>query len=97
MSEGNTVEPVQVPITGTLDLHGFLPAEVKELVDEYLSTCLEMGIPQGRIIHGKGIGTLREIVHSQLRKNPSVQSFALGDGNSGGWGATSFALKMNND
>jgi dsDNA-specific endonuclease/ATPase MutS2 len=56
-----------------------------------------MGIPQGRIIHGKGIGTLREIVHSQLRKNPSVQSFALGDGNSGGWGATSFALKMNND
>lgn len=97
MSEENSDATVQVPITGTLDLHGFQPSEIKELIKEYLSSCLDAGILQGRIIHGKGIGTLREIVHSQLRANPHVLSFALGDGNSGGWGSTSFTLKMNDD
>ena len=97
MSEENSDATVQVPITGTLDLHGFQPSEIKELIKEYLSSCLDAGILQGRIIHGKGIGTLREIVHSQLRANRHVLSFALGDGNSGGWGSTSFTLKMNDD
>ena len=60
---------------------------------EYLSICLERGIMQGRIIHGKGIGTLREVVHSQLRSNRHILSFALGEGDSGGWGSTSFTLK----
>ena len=87
----------QRPITGTLDLHGFRPSEVKELISEYLSSCLEKGVLQGRIIHGKGIGTLREIVHAQLKSNSCVQSFALGDAASGGWGSTSFTLKMKAD
>ena len=92
MNEGAPSDPVQVPITGTLDLHGFQPSEVKELVEEYLCVCLEKGILQGRIIHGKGIGTLREVVHAQLRKHPKVKSFAQGNESSGGWGATKFTL-----
>lgn len=83
---------MRVPITGTLDLHGFKPNEIKELVAEYLDACIEEGIRHGRIIHGKGIGTLREIVHAQLRKNRMVKCFTQGDESSGGWGATIFTL-----
>jgi dsDNA-specific endonuclease/ATPase MutS2 len=41
-----------------------------------------------RIIHGKGIGQLREIVHRELRKNAMVASFQLAGSAMGGWGAT---------
>ena len=92
MKEGKPNDPIQVPITGTLDLHGFQPSEVKELVAEYLGACIEEGIQHGRIIHGKGIGTLREIVQAQLRTHPKVNSYAQGDESSGSWGATKFTL-----
>ncbi|MGJ3244031.1 MAG: Smr/MutS family protein [Opitutales bacterium] len=80
-------EPVHVPITDELDLHAFRPQEVSDVVDSYLEACAEKGIPVVRIIHGKGIGTLRETVHARLGKDPRVERFALDDG-PGGWGAT---------
>lgn len=86
-------EPVGIPINGTLDLHGFNPKDVKELVVEYLEECARKGIMEGRIIHGKGIGTLREMVHSILKVHACVHSFSLGNSSSGGWGSTSFLLK----
>jgi dsDNA-specific endonuclease/ATPase MutS2 len=81
-------EPVQVPINGVLDLHTFRPAEMKDLVPEYLQECRNRKILQVRIIHGKGIGTLRETVHAILRRNSLVKGFALADESGGGWGAT---------
>jgi dsDNA-specific endonuclease/ATPase MutS2 len=81
-------EPVQMPIDGVLDLHSFRPQDVGELVPTYLEECRKRGITQVRIIHGKGIGALRETVHSVLRRTPGVVSFGLAPGNAGGWGAT---------
>jgi DNA-nicking Smr family endonuclease len=49
-------DPVEIPIDGTLDLHAFRPAEVRDLVREYLAACREREILQVRIIHGKGPG-----------------------------------------
>lgn len=87
-------EPVEYPVDGTLDLHMFRPRDVPELVRDYLGECREAGILNVRIVHGKGIGTLRETVHALLRKMPEVESFRLGDGGSGGsWGATVVQLK----
>jgi DNA-nicking Smr family endonuclease len=85
-------KPIELEINGTLDLHHFKPSEVKELVHEYLLACLEREIMTGRIIHGKGKGTLREMVHNILKKHPHVSSFALGSHNSGSWGSTTFFL-----
>ena len=85
-------EVPKIPITGTLDLHGFKPSETKELVKEYLNACYDKNITQGRIIHGKGIGTQQRIVHSVLKKHPKVTDFFLGNQDSGGWGSTSFKL-----
>lgn len=86
-------QPVIIPIEDFLDLHTFQPKEVKDLLPDYLEAAYEKGFAGVRIIHGKGTGTLREIVHSILRKHPLVVSFRQADAGSGGWGATVVMLK----
>jgi DNA-nicking Smr family endonuclease len=81
-------EGVKIPIDGILDLHTFCPKEIPSLLDEYIRTSQDAGIYQLRIIHGKGTGTLRTLVHSILSKHPLVMSYALATESSGSWGAT---------
>ena len=85
-------EAVPLEIDGVLDLHMFPPNQVKDLVRDYLDACLEAGILDVRIIHGKGIGVLRTIVYSILEKHPAVESFGHPN-DSGSWGATVVRLK----
>ena len=59
----NNDNTVEIPIDGVLDLHTFTPQEVKDLVSTYLDECLERGITEVQIIHGKGKGVLRRIVY----------------------------------
>lgn len=80
-------DPVEMPVDGVLDLHTFQPRETKGLVVDYLDLCRQRGILQVRIIHGKGIGVQREIVHKILAQHPAVVSFGH-PGDSGSWGAT---------
>jgi dsDNA-specific endonuclease/ATPase MutS2 len=87
-------EPVEVPIEDVLDLHTFAPRDVKALVEDYLTLAADKRLPEVRIIHGKGTGTLRRIVHAVLEKHPAVQDFRLADGaGGGGWGATIARLR----
>ena len=81
-------ETWEMPIDGVLDLHTFSPREVKDLVPEYINACVEKGIVAVRIIHGKGTGTLRRVVHSILSKHPAVISYRQEGGSGGSWGAT---------
>ena len=92
MNDNLSSEAIPLPISGELDLHLFKPKEVPELLDEFLYACKSEGIREGRIIHGKGIGNLREMVHRKLRKHPFVESFNLGGQNSENWGVTTFRL-----
>ena len=78
--------------SGTLDLHTFAPEEVSSLVEEYLWACLNKGIYEVRIIHGKCKGVLRRIVHAWLQKHPNVIDFGLDSGPSG-WGVTVVHLR----
>ena len=86
-------DPVEIPIDGVLDLHTFSPKEVSDLVPEYIGECLRLGITEIRIIHGKGTGTLKAIVHSLLKKDPRVAGFTDAWLGAGGWGATVVHLK----
>lgn len=81
-------EPVELPINGTLDLHTFRPAEVKDLVPEWLAACQERGLTQVRVVHGKGTGALRRTVEAILARSPLVRAFRPADEAGGGWGAT---------
>ena len=89
----NHDEPVRIPINGTLDLHHFKPSEVADLVVQYIYECMDKEIHSIRLIHGKGTGTLRETVHSTLRKIPEVSTFRLADETGGGWGSTLVELR----
>jgi len=85
-AEGDEIR--EMPIDGTLDLHTFSPREVKDLVPEYIDACRKKGIVQLRIVHGKGTGTLRRIVHAILERHPAVISYRHEAGSGGSWGAT---------
>lgn len=86
-------QPTEYPIDGTLDLHQFAPKDTREAVEEYIRVCLEKNIMSIRIVHGKGIGVKREIVHRVLRQHPHVAGFRHEGGSGGGWGATVVDLK----
>lgn len=86
-------DAIELPIDGVLDLHTFQPREVKALVGDYLDACAERGILEVRIVHGKGVSTLREIVHAALKRHPRVASYQLAGESAGGWGATLVVLK----
>ncbi|HKL19707.1 MAG TPA: Smr/MutS family protein [Halalkalibaculum sp.] len=85
--DNNQEELPELPIDGTLDLHTFRPDELGSLIPEYISACLDKGIYQIRIIHGKGKGNLRRSVHALLERNDAVKSYSLA-GDQSGWGAT---------
>jgi len=68
-------DPVELPIEDWIDLHAFQPREVADLVQEYLYQAARKGFREIRIIHGRGIGVQREIVHSILSKHPGVVAF----------------------
>jgi len=82
----------QIPIDGILDLHAFAPKDAASVVREYIRVCLEKGIYEVRIIHGKGTGVLRRTVHALLKKHPDVSDFMLDSGPSS-WGATRVFLQ----
>jgi dsDNA-specific endonuclease/ATPase MutS2 len=82
-----------MPVDGVLDLHTFRPGETADVVEEYLLVCIEKKITQVRIIHGKGKGVQRRIVHSLLKRLDMVSSFRGAEETAGGWGATIVTLK----
>ncbi len=86
---------VLIPIEDWIDLHTFSPKEIPSLLEEYLSECQKKEFKEVRIIHGKGRGVQRNIVHAFLKKSPLVESFSIAPLEAGGWGATIAYLKKN--
>lgn len=87
------MESVDMPIDGTLDLHTFSPKDLRTLIPDYIGECLQRGLYDLRIVHGKGTGSLRRSVHALLDRDPRVLRFQLADGSAGGWGATLVELR----
>ncbi len=93
MSKRKTTEtpdgiPSHITVTDTLDLHGFFPEQIAEIVDAFIQNALELRLQKLRIIHGKGKSRLKFEVTQTLKANPHVVAFHDAPPDSGGWGAT---------
>lgn len=84
---------IRIPVEDWIDLHTFSYKEIPSLLEEYLLECQKKGLKEVRIIHGKGKGVQRSIVHSFFRKCPLIESFRTAPLEAGGWGATIACLK----
>jgi DNA-nicking Smr family endonuclease len=80
--------PVLAVREATLDLHGFRPADLGDVVQEYLRVALESGWTEVRIVHGRGRLVLARSVHALLSRHPQVEGFSLATEAWGGAGAT---------
>jgi len=81
----------------TLDLHTFSPREVAPLLGDFLDLCEQAGITRARIIHGKGMGVLRQRVRALLARDPRVLFCRDAPAEAGGWGATVVGLRGRSD
>jgi DNA-nicking Smr family endonuclease len=65
----------RVPIEASIDLHTFLPREIRLVVEDYIDAAFEAGLREVRLIHGRGKGVQRGIVQQTLERHPRVVSF----------------------
>lgn len=79
--------PTVPDVSMTFDMRGWRAAEVADQLDRYLNDAYLSGLPQVRLIHGKGTGALRQVVRDVLHGHPLVVSFSSG-GPDGGDGVT---------
>lgn len=56
----------------SIDIRGKKPEEAKEDISRYIDQAILLRIHEVRILHGKGNGVLRNVVHSYLNETPEV-------------------------
>ena len=71
-----------------LDIRGRRVEEALEILDRYVDAAYTVGLPFGRIIHGKGTGRLRQAVRQYLNHHSLVSKVTPGHSNEGGAGVT---------
>jgi DNA mismatch repair protein MutS2 len=89
VSEGVQVSTTPPASPGrSIDLRGATVDESLSRLDRYLDQAMRAGLPEARIIHGKGTGTLRRAVRDFLAHHPLVSDYEGGDYQEGGEGVT---------
>ena len=68
-------DPIRIPIEAELDLHAFSPRDIRSVVEEYVRAAAAAGLPEVRIVHGRGRGVQRAMVQTALERHPQVAEF----------------------
>ena len=68
-------EVFEVPIEESIELHAFLPADIRDVAREYLAAAHERGFTEVRLIHGRGRGVQRALIQQMLRTLDFVLSW----------------------
>ncbi len=71
-----------------LHLRGMRADEALDQLNKYLDSAYASGLPFTRIVHGKGTGTLRQLVRQALSASPLVSRWENAMDNEGGEGVT---------
>ncbi len=87
------VDKSQRSASTELDLRGQTIEEAIMMVDQFIDSCVLMGIKTVTIIHGKGTGALRHAIQQHLKNHKAVRSFRLGVYGEGEDGVTIAELK----
>ncbi len=74
--------------TSEISLIGLRVAEAEPLLTKALDDAILADLPYLRVIHGKGTGALRQLVHDVLADDKRVKRFGFAPANQGGHGVT---------
>ena len=80
-------------IKSEINVIGLNSEEAIFVVDKFLDDALLAKLQTIRIVHGKGTGKLKSVIHEYLKKHPNVKSFRLGTYGEGEMGVTIVELK----
>lgn len=80
-------------VSSEINVIGLNVEEAIFIIDKYLDDCALAKLPEIRIVHGKGTGTLRNGIHTFLKKHNHVSNFRLGTYGEGEMGVTVVTLK----
>lgn len=75
-------------ISPEVHLRGMTVDEALTVLEKYMDDAVLAGLERVRVVHGKGTGTLRQVVQQYLRTHPRVKSYYFADPASGGHGVT---------
>ena len=78
------IRPSADDVVSEIKLLGLRVDEAEAELTQALDAAVLADLPYLRIIHGKGTGALRELVHRVLAADPRVARFALAPANQGG-------------
>jgi DNA mismatch repair protein MutS2 len=76
-----------------LDVRGKRYAEAEPLVERWIDEASLLGLPQLRLIHGKGSGLLGRGLQELLKGHPAVKSLRYGSLDEGGSGVTVLEMR----
>jgi DNA mismatch repair protein MutS2 len=81
---------IQLPkaVANEVSLRGMRFEDAFGKLDRYLDEAYASGLRSARIIHGKGTGTLRDMVRNELRKREYVERYDFAMPHEGGEGVT---------
>jgi DNA mismatch repair protein MutS2 len=76
-----------------IDVRGKRGEEALDIVKHYIDDAILLNIGEVRILHGKGYGTLRSLIHDYLNTIPEIKSFKDEHIERGGHGITVVVFK----
>lgn len=86
-------EEIDLSVKPKLDIRGYRGDDaVKELM-HYLDRAISRGLQQVEIVHGKGEGILKKLVHEHLEEREEIKSYNLAPWEHGGPGCTLVELR----
>jgi DNA mismatch repair protein MutS2 len=75
-------------VASEISLIGLRVSEAEPLLVQALDGAILADLSTLRVIHGKGTGALRQLVHEILSADPRVKRFGFAPSNQGGHGVT---------
>lgn len=86
-------ENLDMTVKPKLDIRGFRGDDAMKELMHYLDKAVARGLQQVEIVHGKGEGILKKLVHEHLETRSEVKNFDIAPWEHGGPGCTLVELK----